>query len=161
MANISVPVVVEVSVARALANVAAAHRTDVPGLLAAAARHLARTQGGLREPVYRLRSADPPLPDDPPAPAGPKPRNVATPGSAWSRPNAVGRRRGERFAPSTRAAQPEVVRLYRDEILPMRTIADRFGFSPTTVRALLVDAEVEIRPKGWVPGRDRHHPWNG
>lgn len=157
MADVTFTVTVPVAVARALANVASANRTDVPGLLAAAGRHVARTQGGLREPVYRLRSRDPDLPDDFPAdpdavtptPA-PKPRNVVQPGSAWSRPNAVGRRKGERFAPAVRAAQDEVVTMYRDQLLPMRTIAEHFRFSPTTVRALLVDAKVTIRPKGWI-----------
>lgn len=160
MGDVRYTVTLDVATARALANVASAHRTDIPGLLAAAGRHVARTQGGLRMPVYRLRPGDPVIPaiDDPdatPAPVSPKPRNVAAPGSAWSRPNAVGRRVGERFAPTVAAAQDEVVAMYRDQLLPMRTIADRFGFSPTTVRALLVDAEVEIRPKGWTAGRPR------
>jgi hypothetical protein len=154
--TVYVLVPLEPAVVHALSNVATANRTDIPGLLAAAGRHVARTQGGLREPVYRLRSRDPVLPDDdvdPDAPKLPKPRNVAAPGSAWSRPNAVGRRKGERFAPAVKAAQDDVVRMYRDELLPMRSIAEALGFSPTTVRALLVDARVAIRPKGWVTGR--------
>lgn len=158
MADVEYTVKLPVAVARALANVASAHRTDIPGLLAAAGRHVARTQGGLREPVYRARAADPALPDDPVPPAAPKPRNTVTPGSAWSRPNAVGRRRGERFAPAVLAAQPEVVRMYRDQLMPMRTIAETFGFSPTTVRKLLVDAKVVIRPRGWITtGPDLDH----
>lgn len=152
MADVSFTVTLPIAVARALGNVASANRTDIPGLLAAAGRHVARTQGGLREPVYRLRSADPELPDDAAVDEVPKerPRNRVTPGSAWSRPNAVGRRQGERFAPAVRAAQDDVVRMYVQELKPMRTIAEALGFSPTTIRALLVDAHVVIRPKGWI-----------
>lgn len=139
--SVSVRRVVELeeAVDRTLAVVADAHKVSVEELLAAAARHVARTQGGLRQPVYRL-APHIPLPDDgPPAPVAEvvhlEPRVVVP-------------------SPASLAHLDDVVRLYRDELHSMREVAAKVGLSVPTVQRLLVWAKVRIRPRGWIPGKN-------
>lgn len=126
----------EDAVDRTLALIADGHDITVEQLLTAAARHVARVQGGLREPVYRLRAADVDIPEPEPEPDL----------SEWI-PNAE-RRRLYNLTPRILECVPDVVRMYRDEGLSIRRVADRVNMSAPTVRRVLIYAEVQIRRPG-------------
>lgn len=139
-------VVLEDAVDRALANLAEARECSVEALLEAAARHVARTMGGLQQPRLRYRLADPEIPEPEPVRPGPLPP-VPRPA-----PAAAPRRQITLTAESL-AKQDEAVRLYTVELRTLREVAADVGLNFTTVRRLLEHAGVQIRPRGWVPGK--------
>lgn len=138
---VMVQVHVDDDVYQVLQRIAAQHGVrGVPDLLEAAGRHVARTQGGYTRRRVRYLTPDIELPavDD-----------VAP------RPVPTGGPRIDRISADARAKQATVVRLYRDDLESMRDIAAMVGLGVGTVRSLLIDAKVTIRPKGHVHGKVR------
>lgn len=60
----------------------------------------------------------------------------------------MARPKGSGPSPKRVARTPEVIRLYTDQRMGMKPIADRTGLAFGTVRNILLAAKVEIRPRG-------------
>lgn len=135
----------EDAVDHTLGLLADGHGCTVEELLAAAARHVARVQGGLRQPRWAYREAEIEIPEPV---DGPRPVPAPMPA-----PTPIRRAPRHELTVETLRHLDDVVRLYRDELRTLREVAAEVGIAVATVRRLLEHADVAVRPRGWVPGK--------